>query len=57
MTAMESATKNAGDVIEAFDVDHDKVPAGGITKEIIEICQRRGVRNMKNVVNSVIRDL
>ncbi len=29
MTAMEAATKNAGDVIEALDAAHEQSPAGG----------------------------
>ncbi len=37
MTAMESATKNAGDVIEALTLHMNKVRQSAITKEIIEI--------------------
>src|SRR5260370_19561377 len=37
MTAMESATKNAGEVIEALTLHMNKVRQGAITKEIIEI--------------------
>lgn len=37
MTAMESATKNAGDVIEALTLHMNKVRQATITKEIIEI--------------------
>ena len=37
MTAMESATKNAGDVIEALTLRMNKVRQAAITKEIIEI--------------------
>ena len=37
MTAMESATKNAGDVIEALTLHMNKVRQAAITKEIIEI--------------------
>jgi F-type H+-transporting ATPase subunit gamma len=37
MTAMEAATKNAGDVIEALTLHMNKVRQAGITKEIIEI--------------------
>ena len=37
MTAMESATKNAGDVIEALTLYMNKVRQAAITKEIIEI--------------------
>ena len=37
MTAMESATKNAGDVIEALTLQMNKVRQAAITKEIIEI--------------------
>jgi F-type H+-transporting ATPase subunit gamma len=37
MTAMESATKNAGDVIEALTLHMNKVRQASITKEIIEI--------------------
>jgi len=37
MTAMESATKNAGDVIEAMTLHMNKVRQAAITKEIIEI--------------------
>jgi len=37
MTAMESATKNAGDVIEALTLHMNKVRQAVITKEIIEI--------------------
>jgi F-type H+-transporting ATPase subunit gamma len=37
MTAMESATKNAGDVIEARTLHMNKVRQAAITKEIIEI--------------------
>src|SRR3984893_8404948 len=37
MTAMESATKNAGDVIEALTLNRKKVRQAAITKEIIEI--------------------
>jgi len=37
MAAMESATKNAGDVIEALTLHMNKVRQAAITKEIIEI--------------------
>jgi F-type H+-transporting ATPase subunit gamma len=37
MTAMESATKNAGDVIEALTLHMNKVRQATITREIIEI--------------------
>src|SRR5260370_1032385 len=37
MTAMESATKNAGDVIEALTLHMNKVRQAAITKEILEI--------------------
>lgn len=37
MTAMEAATKNAGDVIEALTLYMNKVRQAAITKEIIEI--------------------
>jgi F-type H+-transporting ATPase subunit gamma len=37
MTAMESATKNAGDVIEALTLHMNKVRQAAITKEIVEI--------------------
>jgi F-type H+-transporting ATPase subunit gamma len=37
MTAMESATKNAGEVIEALTLHMNKVRQAAITKEIIEI--------------------
>ena len=37
MTAMESATKNAGDVIEALTLHMNKVRQAAISKEIIEI--------------------
>ena len=37
MTAMESETKNAGDVIEALTLHMNKVRQAAITKEIIEI--------------------
>lgn len=37
MTAMESATKNAGDVINALTLHMNKVRQAAITKEIIEI--------------------
>ena len=37
LTAMESATKNAGDVIEALTLHMNKVRQAAITKEIIEI--------------------
>lgn len=37
MTAMEAATKNAGDVIEALTLQMNKVRQAAITKEIIEI--------------------
>jgi F-type H+-transporting ATPase subunit gamma len=37
MTAMESATKNAADVIEALTLHMNKVRQAAITKEIIEI--------------------
>jgi F-type H+-transporting ATPase subunit gamma len=37
MTAMESATKNAGDVIDAMTLHMNKVRQAAITKEIIEI--------------------
>src|SRR5258708_1421726 len=37
MTAMESPTKNAGDVIEALTLHTNKVGEAGKTKEIIEI--------------------
>ena len=37
MTAMESATKNAGDVIEALTLHMNKVRQAAITNEIIEI--------------------
>jgi len=37
MTAMESATKNAGEVIEALTLHMNKVRKAAITKEIIEI--------------------
>jgi len=37
MTAMESATKNAGDVIEVLTLHMNKVRQAAITKEIIEI--------------------
>jgi F-type H+-transporting ATPase subunit gamma len=37
MTAMESATKNAGDVIDALTLYMNKVRQAAITKEIIEI--------------------
>jgi F-type H+-transporting ATPase subunit gamma len=37
MTAMESATKNAGDVIEVLTLYMNKVRQAAITKEIIEI--------------------
>jgi F-type H+-transporting ATPase subunit gamma len=37
MAAMEAATKNAGDVIEALTLHMNKVRQAAITKEIIEI--------------------
>jgi F-type H+-transporting ATPase subunit gamma len=37
MTAMEAATKNAGEVIEALTLHMNKVRQAAITKEIIEI--------------------
>jgi F-type H+-transporting ATPase subunit gamma len=37
MTAMESATQNAGEVIEALTLHMNKVRQAAITKEIIEI--------------------
>ena len=37
MVAMDSATKNAGDVIEALTLHMNKVRQAAITKEIIEI--------------------
>src|SRR5258708_4267411 len=37
MTAMESATKKGGDVIDGLNLDMNKVREAGITKEIIEI--------------------
>ncbi len=37
MTAMESATRNAGDVIDALTLHMNKVRQAAITKEIIEI--------------------
>src|SRR5262249_9146289 len=37
MTAMEAATKNTGDVIEALKLHVNKVRQAAITKEIIEI--------------------
>jgi F-type H+-transporting ATPase subunit gamma len=37
MTAMESATKNAGEVIDALTLHMNKVRQAAITKEIIEI--------------------
>jgi F-type H+-transporting ATPase subunit gamma len=37
MTAMEAATNNAGDVIEALTLHMNKVRQAAITKEIIEI--------------------
>src|SRR5713101_6356965 len=37
MTAMESATKNAGEVIQALTLHMNKVRQAAITKEIIEI--------------------
>ena len=37
MTAMEAATKNAGDVIEALTLHMNKVRQAAITREIIEI--------------------
>jgi len=37
MTAMESATKNAGEVIEALTLHMNKVRQAAITKEIIEV--------------------
>ena len=37
MTAMEAATKNAGEVIDALTLHMNKVRQAAITKEIIEI--------------------
>jgi F-type H+-transporting ATPase subunit gamma len=37
MAAMEAATNNAGDVIEALTLHMNKVRQAAITKEIIEI--------------------
>jgi len=37
MTAMESATNNAGDVIEALTLHMNKVRQAAITREIIEV--------------------
>ena len=37
MTAMEAATKNAGEVIEALTMTMNKVRQAAITTEIIEI--------------------
>jgi F-type H+-transporting ATPase subunit gamma len=37
MTAMEAATKNAGEVIEGLTLHMNKVRQAAITKEIIEI--------------------
>jgi F-type H+-transporting ATPase subunit gamma len=37
MTAMEAATQNAGEVIEALTLHMNKVRQAAITKEIIEI--------------------
>ena len=37
MTAMEAATNNAGDVIDALTLHMNKVRQAAITKEIIEI--------------------
>jgi F-type H+-transporting ATPase subunit gamma len=42
MTAMEAATKNAGDVIEALTLHMNKVRQAAITKEIIEIVSGAG---------------
>ena len=37
MTAMESATKNAGEMIQALTLDYNRIRQAAITKEIIEI--------------------
>ena len=37
MTAMESATKNAGDVIDSLTLYMNKVRQAAITREIIEV--------------------
>ena len=37
MTAMEAATKNAGEVIDALTLHMNKVRQAAITKEIIEV--------------------
>jgi F-type H+-transporting ATPase subunit gamma len=42
MTAMESATQNAGEVIEALTLHMNKVRQAAITKEIIEIVSGAG---------------
>jgi len=46
MTAMESATKNAGDVIEALTLHMNKVRQAAITKEIIEIVSGASLRRL-----------
>jgi F-type H+-transporting ATPase subunit gamma len=37
MTAMEAATRNAGDMIDSLTLTYNRVRQAAITKEIIEI--------------------
>jgi F-type H+-transporting ATPase subunit gamma len=37
MTAMDSATRNASDLIESLTLDMNKIRQASITKELIEI--------------------
>ena len=42
MTAMESATKNASEMIDHLTLTYNRVRQAAITKEIIEIVSARG---------------
>jgi F-type H+-transporting ATPase subunit gamma len=37
MTAMDSATRNASELIDSLTLDMNKIRQAGITKELIEI--------------------
>ena len=41
MTAMDSATRNAGDVIDTLTLQYNRPRQALITKELIEIISRR----------------
>ena len=55
MTAMDAATNNAGDVIEALTLHMNKVRQAAITKEIIEVVSGASDALFRSAVREIRR--